>query len=296
VRSNEPQQWLWRQSLLNLGGIHIGIGSDQNYNLIAWARSRLAWIMDYDNIVVGIHKVYRGFFLQASNPQEFVAAFEAKNAKASLKYLDQLYAKDHQRKLIATIYSRYRERLRHSFVRDLSRYAKDPQHKHLLHYWLADPKNYGYIRLLYQQNRIRIMPGDLLQHNSLAGVAKASHKLNSFIRTVYLSNAEENWLFPGQFRKSFDYMNFDQMSVIVRTSSQGRWGTKAYGYWHYNLHGAFHYRQKISEQITSTRTRFRYIGLRKLMHNFRVNSPIHVQLTFIGMPRTSQPPAPYPYP
>ena len=45
------------QLIRNVGGGYTGLGSDQNYSLIAAARSRWAWLFDYVPHVVRLHRL-----------------------------------------------------------------------------------------------------------------------------------------------------------------------------------------------------------------------------------------------
>lgn len=288
VLSNERRQFLWRPFLQNLGGAHVGIGADQNYNFIAWSRSQVAWLMDYDHVIVWIHQLHRAFILKSPRAEAYLEYWKPKNAKKSMKLLRKMYAKDTHRKMILRAYDRYRSKIMGSFQRDLRFLKKNKKSKRLRHYWLFNPKHYKYIRTLYQLKRIRLMPGDLLKHKSLKGAAQAAKKMGLTVRTCYLSNAEEVWLFPPTYRKYFRTMPFDKVSILIRTGSLSRWRTKKYGWFHYNLQGALDYQRKINARAPKgySYMGFRYNGARFLMQYFRHRSPIREDLTLINLPRT----------
>jgi hypothetical protein len=288
VLSNERRQFLWRPFLQNLGGAHIGVGADQNYNFIVWSRSRVAWLMDYDHVIVWIHQLHRAFILESPTAEKYLSFWQPKHAKKSMALLRKVYKKDRYRKMILRAYDRYRAKIYGSYKRDMRFLKKDPKSKRLRHYWLFYPKNYKYLRSMYKLNRIRLMPGDLLKHNSLKGAAQAARKMGLTVRTCYPSNAEEVWLFPKTFRNYFKTMPFDRLSLIIRTGSLSRWRTKKYGWFHYNLQSALHYQRLIQARAPKGNSYlgYRYNGARYLMQYFRHRSPIREDLTLIHLPRT----------
>lgn len=290
ILSNEKRQFLWRPFLQNLGGAHIGIGADQNYNFIVWSRSKVAWLMDYDHVIVWIHQLHRAFILKSPTAQDYLEYWKPKHAAKSIRLLRKMYKKDRYLKMILRAYRRYRAKVYASYRRDMRFLKKNPKSKKLKHYWLFHAKNYKYMYLMYKYNRIHLMPGDLLKHNSLQGAAKAARKMGYVVRTCYLSNAEEVWLFPKTYRKYFTYMNFDKLSVIIRTASLRQWRTKKYGWFHYNLQGALHYQKMINARAPrkgkEQHLGFRYSGAKWLLEYYRHRSPIREDLTLIHMPRT----------
>jgi len=285
VKSNEKRQHLFRPYIQNLGGAYVGIGADQNYNFIAWARSRLVWLMDYDMVIVWIHKIHRAFLLQAPSPQEFFRYWSPKHRRQSVALLKKIYANHPDRRLIIRAYIRYRGRLQRYFRSEIrSRHKKKRQH------WLATPRHYRYIRLLYQLRRIRLMPGDLLKHKSLRGVAQAARKMKLTVRLVYMSNAEEYWYYPKHFRKTYGkIMPFDKKTLVLRTLSSARWGTKKFSYFHYNIQHGLFFKEILLDRAPGGYLGYRYQGIRQVMEQHRHHTR-HGGLTTIKLPTTQRNP------
>ncbi len=279
VKSNERRLHLFIPYLRHLGGGYIGIGADQNYNFIAWARSNIAWLMDYDMVIYWLHKMHRALILNSPTNKDFLDLWKKKNAKKAVAIIRKAYRNDPERKMIARVYWRYRRILEKYFRREF--FHKDKKRRE---HWLATPRHYAHIRWLYQNDRIRPMPGDLLKFKSLRGAALAAKKLGVVIRAVYLSNAEEYWFYPPHFRESFRLMPFDSRTIIIRTLSSRRWQTKRHSYFHYNLQYGLHFQRVINERAIKGYRGFRHRGVRDLMERFRFNAPNAKGFTLIGFP------------
>ena len=286
VKSNESRQFLFRPYIKNLGGAYIGVGADQNYNFIAWARSRYVWLMDYDPVIPLVHKIHRAFLLRSATGREFMSHFAAKHRKKSLKILRKVYKKDKDRVQIARVYYRYRATFYRHFNREFRRSKRS---RKMRQFWVCTPRHYNYIRKLFKLNRVRAIPGDLLKYNSLRGAAAAAKKMGVTVRIMYFSNAEDYWLYPAHFRKHIANMPMDNLSVLLHTFSHPRWLTKKWAYFHYNIaHG------KSLQRWVKTRAAkggdyrgFYYSGARHLLSRQRVDG--HKKgLTLLGMPTTKR--------
>ncbi len=91
VKANEGRTHVWAPFVTNLGGAYLGVASDQNYSLIAAARSELAFLMDYDPRVVALHRRLRALILHSETPEAFIARFAPEAQRESLALLEQVY-------------------------------------------------------------------------------------------------------------------------------------------------------------------------------------------------------------
>ena len=87
LTTNEPRGFVWQAYIANIGGAYVGIGSDQSYSYIATARSRWAWVMDYDPRVVQNHLRLRAFILASPTAEDFVGLFAARGKGGALAKL-----------------------------------------------------------------------------------------------------------------------------------------------------------------------------------------------------------------
>jgi hypothetical protein len=212
LAGNEKTLYAFYEDIKDLGGGYVGVGSDQAYLFIGWAKPELAWLVDYDEAVVTIHGVYRSFFLDKDTPQELVAlwgkggfedgtaAIDAQNPPARAKKLKRLYGR-HKGWI--------NRRVQHQLKRMAE--AKIPS------FW-TDQEQYDYIRELYRRERIRPMLANLLESKGLKGVAQAAKELDVPVRIFYVSNAEQYWNgYTRQFRANVQALPVDDKSILLRT-------------------------------------------------------------------------------
>ncbi len=224
VTSNEPSQQLWMPFIKNLGGGYTGIGSDQAYNFISAARSRWAWLFDYDPLVVRTHYIIRAVVLAEDTPAKFVAAFTP-GRSAQTRTLVRASLKQHpaEQKATDAAYDRIRKAVYQTYQASLK---PNPEKKGLG--WLRYPDNYRYVRLMFQQRRIAIIKGNLLTDKAMPSIARSARRLGVPIRIFYVSNADEQWAIPQQYRNNITALPFDQRSVVLRTYVP-RWRKRVVG-------------------------------------------------------------------
>src|SRR5262249_6291026 len=79
-RSNEWRQDLLRPHLEGLGGVLIGVGSDQNYTMAAMAKSSVLVLIDFDVRVPLVHRLYSVLVPLSATPEELVSRFTDEEA------------------------------------------------------------------------------------------------------------------------------------------------------------------------------------------------------------------------
>jgi hypothetical protein len=234
IKSNEAFQHTWTPYVKNLGGAYVGLGADQSYSFISLARSRWAWIFDYDPTVARIHHLIRAIVLRAETPVEFVDAFKKRNIKTTRAWIRESLAGDSEE--LAAVDETYRALRRRLY----SHYYADMQMKSYAKGfgWLRYPKNYRYIRLMFRQGRIHAIMGNMLTAETLPRIAAAARALGVPIRIYYPSNAEEQWRLTHQYRENVIGLPFDKRSIVLRTliSEDFRRDDQSASYWHYIVH------------------------------------------------------------
>ncbi len=251
VTSNESQHYLFMPYIKNLGGAYVGIAAEANYSFIAYAKSRFAFLLDYDIHVVRLHRMIRALVKEASSPKEFISLFEERNAKKAENIIKNVYRADDKVNRIVWVYRYYREKLHRHYLR-----IAQPSPRYRDFGWLRNPDAYGYIRTMYEQGRIAIVEGDLLKDKAVRSVGKVVRELGTVVRIYYPSNAEEMWnTFPTAYRMNVLALPFDERSIALRTIwantyPKGRkrrfWHPLTAGiYWHYVIHGALDYQKKL---------------------------------------------------
>jgi hypothetical protein len=251
LTSNESLQHVWLPYITNLGGGFVGLGSDQVYSFIAAARSRWAWLFDYDPAVVRVHKIVQAMLREHDTPDAFVAAFDKKSAPTTRERLKAVLGADPELPAIVALFDEARPKL---FAHYLSR--KDTGRRFG---WLNDAERYRYVRLLVQQGRIQALKGNMLTDKALPAIAASARALHVPVRIYYPSNAEEMWAFTPQYRKNVTGFPFDEQSVVLRTlfNKKGPWDEER-KYWHYVAHRGLDAQQLLADDSwTSTRALMR---------------------------------------
>lgn len=270
VQSNEAHRGVFRPYIENLGGAYVGLGADQAYDFIASARSRWAWLFDYDPAVVRVHHMIQVVLSRAESPEEFVAAFGPRARRRTRKWIaESLASQPAERRMTLEVWSRYRGKLHRHYQRSLQAKKSTPRFG-----WLADSERYAYVRQLHAQGRIIVRKGNLLTRVALPDIAKAAEALGVPIRVYYESNAAEQWPLSPVYRENVIEFPFDEHSVVLRTAFGSRYDINTK--WLYLVHGGEHFqrrlrrsspnrlRQLMSEAQSSKRPFLRLIGLPQL--------------------------------
>ena len=235
VQSNEPEHDDWFLFVDGVGGGYLGVGSDQNYTLLAHARSEFVWLMDYDVVVTQAHRIFRALILASESPEAFLGRWERREAGTTTRLLEESCAGDADVRELVDLYLDAVPSVRSYFRRVAARNVEGYPSS-----WLADPALYRYVRRMFETDRIRIVKGDLLGETLLAGIVAAQERLGVPMRVVYLSNAEQYFLYDDSFRAAFRSMPYDAASVILRTVSRPH-PVYPRNVWHYQVEPAAHF-------------------------------------------------------
>lgn len=276
IMTNEPRSYLWNDYVENLGGAYVGIGSDQNYSTIAAARSRWAWVMDYDPRVVRNHDRVFALILAARTRQHFVAFFAPAGRKDALKVFDDAFEDPKLRARMRAGFVATADQLHPYYQEKLEQRDEAGDYG-----WLAHDENYAYIRTMLQQGRLRVVAGDLLREGGALGkVGEAAQAMGVPVRIYYTSNAPSSW--GGQvteaYRANVVGLPMDALSVVLQTNGSG--GFEQTGHWHHSVSwGRFH-----QERIAKPG----YDTIPKLLED-RIPGH-HGDVTLLGFPRGEKAP------
>jgi len=209
--SNEYRHDLWFPFLRGLGGAYVGVASDQNYTLIAAARSEFAFLIDLDRQVVDLHGIYAALIADSADPEAFLALMSNKPAARRRSREVLLGA-------LAGRTSADRARVMGFFDAQrevLSEYLEKVQQQ--TGSWLADPNAYRYIRAMFNTGRIRVLQGNLAGRKTMAGIAASAQALGKAIHVLYLSNAEEYLFYTDRFASNVSALPRSPASLLLRT-------------------------------------------------------------------------------
>lgn len=217
--SNEMRIDLFRPYVENLGGIYIGVGTDQNLTFIAWAKSDFAYLMDFDAVAVYVNRIHFFFIERSPTFADYETLWKRVNKASSLILLKKTFGKSpdwHYYQEAFLIAHRGTSDVPERFA-DLRSMAR----RFGLKTFVNDPADYTYIRTMLQEGRIQAIPGDLMGTVTLREIARKSQAMQRPVRLLYTSNAEEYFRYPDAMRANFANLPTDAKSRLIRTMSTG---------------------------------------------------------------------------
>jgi hypothetical protein len=267
--SNEYRHDLFKERMTGLGGIHIGVGTDQNYLMAGWSRPDLLILMDFDTAIVRIHRAYKIAFEQSETPQAFYDFWNEENAKAVMKTLAANWGDSKDGKRTVKAFKVARPIIQRRLKRTLRSYGKRG-----VKTFLDDAEQYAHLRALWQTDRVIAVRGDLTADQCMQSIAKAAKDAKMTVRTVYMSNAPQYFDFKAQFKANMAALPFDEGSIFLHTLTRGAFGY-ADKYYHYNIQPALNFQAWLAQ------TR-----LRKLTQILRYRTPVKGVQGFSIMEKT----------
>jgi hypothetical protein len=212
--SDEGHADRFREAIANSGGIYVGIGSDQAYLYIGWARPQFAYTVDYDPDIVRAHQIQQAFLVAAASPAEYEALWQRDHKKQAEALVTALSTDPKEQKRFLKIYGATEMRMRKRMRRLHKNLGAVPS-------YLSDQPTYDFLRNLIRHGCVRPLLVDLLAKDGLRGIAEAATKVGLPVRTLYLSNAEEYWTYTEQFRTNVRGLPHDERSMALHTLSSG---------------------------------------------------------------------------
>ncbi|MBK8237024.1 MAG: hypothetical protein IPK74_15860 [Deltaproteobacteria bacterium] len=212
LTSNEHALHAFEPTVRGRGGGYLGVGSDQAYLLMGWARSSFGWLVDYDPEVVQLHGIYRALLLEAEDPEAFLALWSREGRHDAHAAIDT-HAPSGDRVELRALYRRQRAAV-------AARLAETVQHTRDagVPCWLTDVAQFDHVRALVRGGRTRAMLVDLAGERGLAGISEAATATGMSIEVLYLSNAEEYWrLYPKNFRRNLAGLPMADGAAVLRT-------------------------------------------------------------------------------
>lgn len=213
VAGNEWNLQVFEPHVRALGGAYMGVGADQAYIIMGWMRPELAWLMDYDDHVVYIHRLHQLFFEAATTAEEYLHLWSKDGSEAARQLITDRFADALQRKRCLHRYANSAGRVHRRLQRVVKRL--------LIPFYLTDARQYEYLRTMWLEGRIRTLRANLLASDGVVGIAGAARQLGIPIRAAYFSNAEEYWDYGPEFRNNIRAIPADDRSVVLRT--RGTW-------------------------------------------------------------------------
>ena len=231
--SDERHAERLRHAIAGLGGVFVGVGPEQNYLYAAWARARILVLVDFDQVVVDLHAVYRAFLRAAATPSRLIDLWRADATYPARDALAADVAEPERRRYLLRLYRRARPMV-HGRLRAIA-----AMHRKLgVASFFTDADLYGHVRGLTLKGRTVAVRGDLTADKTMRGVARAARKLKEPVRGLYLSNVELYVDYEGGLGDNCRVQPTDGESKVLRTVFKS---TKAHDRYHYCEQRAGHF-------------------------------------------------------
>lgn len=214
IISNENNHERFRAAVTDLGGVYIGVGSEQNYLIAGWARSEALVLMDFDQMVVDLHRVYRVLFLSAKDPAAFRRLWDRSREAEVLALLREAYP-GAEGKGAVRAYRRSRYAIPERLDKLIARYGAAG-----IPTFLDDAAQYEHLAGLFRAGRVLAVRGDLTVGGALRDVAALARRAGLPVRVVYLSNAERYFPYNDDFKRSLRELPMDERSLLLRTMAR----------------------------------------------------------------------------
>ncbi len=225
---NEDRLDLFYGEIKGKAGIHMGVGAEQNWLLCGWSRCDVLVLMDFDQAIVDLHRVYLAAFATALTRAEFMDLWlDKKRTGLRAAIVARFTGADRAGALHALDVARW------SVQRRFARLDKQMQARELSTFFTNDD-DYLHLRQLVLDGRVFAVRGDLTAKHTVLAIAAAAKQAALPVRTVYLSNAEQYFNYNEQTRKNLISLPMDEASVVLRTH-----GSRALGY--VNGGNSYHY-------------------------------------------------------
>lgn len=239
--SNERRHDLFYPSLAGLGGAYMGVGGDQNYTLAAAATADVLWLIDLDQAVVYLHRLYAALLPVALRPGELVALFDKRHRSEVHAAVAAAYPDGEEQRAVLQVYHAYRDLLYRHLQSELHR-SHGPRGT-----WLSDLRKYQHMQRLARAGRIISRLGDLTGPSTLHEIADTARRAGVPIHAIYLSNAESWFSYGPAFRSNLSGLPFDERSVILRTVKSTVLAYPAGDIWHYAIQRAQHFAEALAQ-------------------------------------------------
>jgi len=271
--SNEVNQQIWYDHVVDKGGAYLGVGTDQNYLLAGWAKSDLVVVVDFDIYIVDLHRVYALFFEQAETFEDFLLRWSPDREAEGLALIDERYADRPDYDRIRKAYKVARQ-LVWARLRNVRRAYEERD----IPTFISDQEQYDHVRTLSRNGRVFAVRGDFTADETMVALREAMEASGQDFHVVYLSNVEQYIDYTPQFRRNLGLLPVSDDGVVVRTLGWGAFGFAPGEEYHYNVQPLpkftawlQHSRVKNLPNMLHFRTRTKVEGLSLLDGEVRVS-------------------------
>ena len=209
--SNERRLDLFRPELDDLGGVMLGVGSDQNYVMAAWSRTELLVIVDFDQQVVDLHGIHGALMAAAPTVDEYRRLWSEDGADDARAAITEAFEGAARRERLA-LYDEARTVVDKRLRTLARRYGELG-----IHSYLDTPEQYRFVAELHAKGRVVALRGDFTREGLLREVAGVLEAHGQALKVLYLSNIEQYFTYRKPFKANMLALPFDDATMVLRT-------------------------------------------------------------------------------
>jgi len=170
-------------------------------------------MLDFDQMVVDVHDLYRVVFLNSPTPEAFLQAWKKRSNKELKGWVKEHYAAEPKRVTrILKAYRYSRARIHHALRKNIKNYKKSGVPS-----YLSDQAEYDFIVQMFREDRIVAMRGDLTKTKTMQQLGAVLKKHNLVVRVYHPSNAEQYFKFGSAYKANIKSLPIDDRSIVART-------------------------------------------------------------------------------
>ncbi|MCA9708482.1 MAG: hypothetical protein KDK70_21715 [Myxococcales bacterium] len=209
--SNERRLDLFRPELDDLGGVMLGVGSDQNYVMAAWSRTELLVVVDFDQQVVDLHGIHGALLAAAPTVDEYRRLWSEDGADDARAAISEAFEGAARRERLA-LYDEARTVVDKRLRKLARRYTELG-----IHSYLDTPEQYRFVAELHAQGRVVALRGDFTREGLLREVARVLKAHDQALFVIYLSTTRSSLIHRTPFIRNMLALPFDEDTVVLRT-------------------------------------------------------------------------------
>jgi hypothetical protein len=210
--SNERRLDLFAPDVRDVGGVHVGVGSDPNYVLAGWARSSLVVVVDFDDDVVDLHAIHGLFLAVASDGRSYRDLWTEDAADRAETLLGLRFPSPLIRARMIALYRRARpdvlDRLDVLSVK-LAMAGET--------WFLDEDDDFSHVAHLAASGRVLAIRGDFTAPGVVRVLGDVLHEHGARVGTLYLSNIEQYFMYGPDYRANMSNLPLDEASIVLRT-------------------------------------------------------------------------------
>lgn len=212
LTSNERRLDFFAEHVADHRQVYVGVGTDQNYVLAAWARAELIVVIDFDQAVVDLHGLYVTFLAEAATSAAFSELWHESGTERARKTIARAFPDDGRKKTMLALY----EEARPAVARRLEIMQAKLQ-EFSTPWFMNDEGQYRHLHALALAGKIMALRGDFTERGVLRSLGDTLSEAGLEVGVLYLSNIEQYFMYGKAYRANIRGLPFATDAVVLRT-------------------------------------------------------------------------------